>query len=185
VVRRGGRRAAEHPAQPVQHRQRRVARGIRLAHAHVRRRAALHAFEDGRAPLGTPGHRMDGDLAAERDADRPDAPGAHVRPAAQVGQRGVGVLLEGRRQARRAAVALAVTAEVEEQDAVAVPASSRAWSGDAEPVAARAVHHRDGAPLREGTYQPRTRGPLAVVSVTGCLARRGRCRARRAGWAGA
>jgi hypothetical protein len=99
----------EHAAEAVHGRERHERRGVRIARLHVGRRSALHALEHDRAPLGAAGGGVDGDLAAERDPDDADPAGADLGALTQVRERGVGVLLEARGEARRAAVAVAVT----------------------------------------------------------------------------
>ena len=59
-------------------------------------------------------------LASDREADTADAPVVDVRARPQIGDRGVEVTLGAPSEDVRIAVALALSAPVEEQDAVAM-----------------------------------------------------------------
>ena len=106
-------------------------------------------------------------LAADRQAEAADAAVAHVGAFAQVGDGGAQVRLAAPAAGVVVALARALAATVEQQDAVAVAYEHpRVRTGPLRPGKAITA-----APLRDGTYQPASRSPSLVVSDTSTYGR--------------
>ena len=150
----------------------------------VRRRARRATVAVSRATPWTPSstrgarspgsvrQRLDRGLAAERDAEHADAGVVDLGAGGEVARSPPATSSSGvPADAERAAAALAVAVEVEEQDAVAVAGEQagvvrRRRAGCCRSRGSRAT----AAPLRDGTYQPRSFDAAARwSSVTGPL----------------
>ena len=108
------------------------------------------------------GRRADEHLAADREPEAADPPGIDVGAAAQKSRGGEKVSLSVPAERVRVALAHALAATVEEQDAVAV-------ADEHARVLLRAGATREAitvAPFRDGTNQPCSRRPSLVVNAT-------------------